>query len=710
MRTRRGRRIPRATLVIAVALLVTTLAGCQAVQEAIYPGELGESPTAQKTSAVALEPSAIPVEGATLQPAPGGEPTAVSAWSRPVVYLLGDTLYRSGATDTPPIELAQLPAARAAHAYAYGLLAVVHDEGIDLFDLRRGEEESITLAQPNAFLNEQLHWSVSGRFLLHSGLVVDADAPTFARSVELRTVDPATGEQSAPLRISDVTGVDVLRYDDEAGQVTLVPRGGDPTFSQVRVYDVAAGTLVRTEDVPGEGTAALSPDGRFLLVPQQVNGALRLALYDLQEPAEPRAWPLDPHTHAVGFRWSHDIGRVAFVLREGRFPWDDSPNGLGVWVLDATTMQATLVADEPSPLAEIVGWEPDDRALLVRAPDSDRAALYEAVDVEDGTRRSLALPPGTQVLGWFDDAGVLSPLAQGDVWATRFQEAASDGEATAAVVARFAASQAGLSDEALTKRAAEYLQAAGWEPGLAGPRLQAVSAGLFVAQLPPHAIYVLDGGQAFLVAEGDLIRDVRQQGGDLGLIYATIGASAEQPTFQLLRREGGGWQSAWTPQGLRDWIATDGEIAFAGPGLDRLRVAGSSFGLVVEGDAFAECHACLHRLLVGYWVREGDSYVRSTELPPDAPLADVYWEMAERGPYAVLHEVLRRARVGLSLDDLLAESAVASQLSDLGFLAEGVRLEPEQESADTVFFGSDDGRYAALVQAGKLVRVERLDE
>ncbi|MHB1295445.1 MAG: hypothetical protein ACYC4R_10680 [Anaerolineae bacterium] len=701
----------RARLVLTAVLLATILAGCQAVEQALYPGEAALTPAAGGTAVVAPEPSAPPAEAATSQPTPNDTPMSSAAPDAALVYLLDGSVYRGATPDDPVSKAIQVPAG-SSYALAGGLLATAREGALDVLDLGRGEVRSVGLAEAGLFLNERLLWSTSGRLLLHSGLVEDAEAATYGRSIELRAMDPATGEQTAMLRIPDVMGVDALRYDDAAGLVTMIPRGGDPTFRAVQIWNLAEGALVRMVDVAGESTAALSPDGRLLLTALREDGVPFLALYDLDaaEGAAPRTWQLGTGTHAMSYRWAHDGQRVAFLMREGQYPWDDSPAGLGLWVLDVTTMQAAKLADEASPLVEIVGWSPNDGSLLVRRPGADGAATYEVLNVAGGARSSLELPAGAVVLGWIEDTGAVSPLAEEDAWATRFQEAASDGAATAALVARFVVAHAGLSDEELTAQVREQLQAAGWELGLAGPQVKKVSQGLYVAQLPPNDIYILDAGRASAVAQGDRIVDVRGQGDDLGLIYAMIGASAEQPAYQLLRRqEGGGWQSVWTPAGRRDWIATDGEIAFLGEGLDHLRVTGSSFGLELEGDAFAECHACLHRRLVGQWDREGDTYVRATNLSAETDIADVYWEMSERGPYAVLHEVLRRAGLGMSVDELVADAGAIEQLRALGFLEEGVQLQAEQESADTVTFGDGEGRYVALVQAGKLVSVERLD-
>jgi len=218
------------------------------------------------------------------------------------------------------------------------------------------------------------------------------------------------------------------------------------------------------------------------------------------------------------------------------------------------------------------------------------------------------------------------------------------------------------------------------------------------------------------VVSGNLVIEARREGDMLGLIYGVIGAGAVQPAFALLgRADDGTWTPRWSPQGRRDWIATDGEIRFEGEGLGALRVSGTSFGIDLgEEDAFVECHACPHRNLAATWVRDGQSYARQSDLPADATLSAIVWEMTTPEPYAVLYEALRRARAGEDAGDLATADAL-QQAKVLGLLAPEVRLMPEDVAAEPggatapgghglVWFGREGGRrYRATVQAGRLV-------
>jgi len=138
-------------------------------------------------------------------------------------------------------------------------------------------------------------------------------------------------------------------------------------------------------------------------------------------------------------------------------------------------------------------------------------------------------------------------------------------------------------------------------------------------------------------------------------------------------------------------------------------VAGSSFGLDEERNPFSECHACLHRRLSALWARQGDAYVRQTKLPAGASADEVWWEMTEPSPYAVLYECLRRARQGLPLGDL-AKADVLTQMQTLGLLNKDARFLAEEELPRGVRFSllGTQQRFLATVEEGKLLRLERM--
>ncbi|MFH1086123.1 MAG: hypothetical protein V1772_10215, partial [Chloroflexota bacterium] len=234
---------------------------------------------------------------------------------------------------------------------------------------------------------------------------------------------------------------------------------------------------------------------------------------------------------------------------------------------------------------------------------------------------------------------------------------------------------------------------------------------LWAVQAPPGQVFLVEQGRVAPLVPADVLLDARLEGAHLGVIFGRLAEGRVQPAFTLWRRAADAtWGLAWMPQGQRDWVATDGEIRFAGEGLSALRVRGSSFGLAAGTDAlFTECRDCPHRWMVGEWLRTEQGYAPRTALPTGAAYDEAYWEMVELRPYAVLHEFLRRLRAGATTDDLATPEAV-SQARGLGLAAPELRLRALEETPEGVRFGALEGGASlwALVRAGRVVQVEAL--
>jgi hypothetical protein len=598
-----------------------------------------------------------------------------------------------------------------------GLLAIAQGRNVDILDLRQGTLNSFQVQTTGQVDYAEVRWGSMGKTLLHLALVVDASAETFGRSVELRVISPQDGAELGKIVEPDVSGVTVLRYDEALGRILLVPRGPDPSFAEIEYYDAREGQLVGAFPAKGDGEATVSPDGRYLLTERLGDQGAQLVLYDLSKGRDtpPQTWRHPEGSHSVSHVWSPDGRYVAYLLREGRTFSDESTQGLGLWVLDIASMQAKKILEEPATASSLVGWTPDGAYIVGHHRGEAQDEYCYMVRPGGGDRRVLALGPQAEVLGWMPMGQATSvPKVVIDPWRARFLSTVDDPAAMAEVVAQFVAAQDKATDEALSQQVREYLERAGWQLDLAGPSVKRLARGIAVAQLPPLAIHVLEAGHAQLVASGHLILDARLEGDDLGLIFGVIGASSVQPAYVLLCRQGDAtWAPLWTPQGHRDWIATDGEIAFAGKGPSTLQVSGSSFGLDVgEDEVFSECHACPHRKLVAKWLRRGDTYVRQTKLKADAPLADILWEMTEREPYAIVYECLRRLRRDLPVDELVSDKSVPSQFKDLGLLGKDVRLIAEEETTHGVLFSeaTSQKRFRATVENRRVMHVERVSD
>ena len=577
------------------------------------PAESEATPNPAQTSVPATappSPQTQPTQTPTGRPILPPTQTPVAKEQR-LIYARDGHIFQGDYLGGQPSEVVSLPPWEY-WSFHQGLLALARGPNVEVIDLQRGSYSAFRV-YTEAVDYAEVHWGTGGKTLLHAALLPDPAAQTYGRNAELRVLTPDDGLEHGRALIGDVSGMDLLRYDEEKGRASWIVRDAEGAFAQIAHYDLHTGQIVDTTPIQGAGETSLSPDGRYLLTERPADEGAQWLIYDLaaQDTVPPRAWKLPQNTHTISPVWSPDGHHLAFILREDNLNAQEASREPGVWVLEMATLQANKALDDRAASSTLAGWTPDGQYIVG----------YHRSDAQDSY-----------------------------VFAVR-----PDG----------------------------------------GDR------------------HILNLGTAYPVATGQWIVDVRLEGDDLGLIYAMLGAGSRQPATVLLRRhraEAGGWQVLWTPEGQRDWIATDGEIRFQGQGLGALQVMGSSFGLDTGEEApFGECLACVHRRLSATWRRNGDGYVRQTALPDGAPLAAVYWEMTLRTPYAVVYECLRRMRQGLPAEELIADQHVLAQIQELGLLVRAQRLVPEEETAGGLRFGRADGsvHLLATVQQGRILRVER---
>ena len=735
-------RSTRRWVLLVVCLLLLT--GCDMMDDlgdVLYPTETIAGP-AERTplpSAPASEPTAATTYGPTFTwPAPTLTPVPLA--TRPptpmpipdkglhLVFARGTGIYRGNYMGQEPIEVASVPQLES-WAFHRGVLAIARGRTLDVIDLVKGTLNSFDLELGGSVEFSQVMLGSSAQTVLFVAVVEDETAETFGRSVALRTISRQDGAEQGRALIQDTTGVNLLYYDDLANNATLIPRGGDPEFDRAERYDLATGKVIESAPIQGEGEAVASSDGRYLLTERtgSTKGTHELTVYDLsaQATTRPKVWVHPANTHSVAHVWSPNNRYVAYLLRKGTIH-EVSTEGLGLWVLDTMTMQVTKVLEEKSLSSYLVSWTPDGNHVVGYHRAESGGSHYYAVRPDAGDRQILPLDPEAQLLGWMPFTGQPAPeKIVVDPWRVRFSEAVASStskeavpgthnvEAVAGVVAQLVASQIQTDEGELTRQVAHYLQQAGWEAKDGQLEIKRLSEGIFVAQLPPFSMYVLESGLARPIASGHRILDARLAGEDLGIVFGILHADLVQPAFKLLRRQDDGeWRTVWTPQGQRDWIVTDGEIRFDGEGLQKLFVRGSSFGLsLAENEVFSECRKCPHRWLAATWIRDGDLYTRETRLPEDAPLIERLWEMTELRPYAVLYESLRRMRQSLPFEEIATNEA-AGQARALGLLEKDLLLLSEQETPQGARFHDLTGkdRFFATAQDARLIRIERQSE
>ena len=685
-------------------------------------------PTAAKPTATAVadaEPAEPePTVPATSEPQPTGgvqpapsEPVQTVDSDQHLVYAINSGIFRGDYLGAEPEEVASVLQLEA-YDFFSGSLAIARGLDVEVIDLNRSLLQGIEVEVEGEVTYADVLWSTTGRSLLYVATVQD-DAAATGRRVELRAL-AMDGAEFGRTTLDDATGANVLRYDDVQGQVLLIPLGDSASFSRADLHDLATGEVVQTMSISGEGQAIASPDGRYLLTQWLApDEGASVAVYDLSPDTQgtARQWkhPTQPGqegTFGDSHVWSHDGRYVAYMLREGSI--SETPTSLGVWVLDVSTMEATEILVEDGVSSTLVAWSPDDAYIIGHRRSQEGDAFFYAVRPDGGERHILGLEPDSSILGWMTTVGEPVRRVVVDPWKLRFLDAAGDAASVPGIVAEFVSAEAELDSEALSLRVGGYLQQAGLSPELVQPTVMRLSEELSLAQLPDFAIYALDKGQASPLVRGDVLLDARLDGDAIGLVFGVVGASSVQPAYSLFRRnDEGAWTSIWLPQGQRDWIATDGEIRFAGEGTSVLEVRGSSFGLdLAEDQVFVECHACPHRWLTGTWVRTDDAYVRKTELPPDAALSDIHWEMTERDAYAIVNESLRRMRRGLPTQGLVTGTSVLEQARSLDLLEPGVRLIADIMDSDSVRFasGEEQAPFIASIADGQLVSIARVDE
>ena len=660
---------------------------------------------------VALTPEAQPtaISSPVSTDTPVAEPPPAVAPDWDLVYLQDGTIYRAdywgnGARPVVDVGLASVLALRQ-HQLAYDDLSTLCTA-----DLDRGSVREVTALPADPTSEIHFLWASDGRALIYALSREDSQAPTFGRSVDVGRVEMPDGQVRPLFTVQDRAGCTLLTFDGPAEEFVLVPRGGDPSFAEAWLCDALTGSQKATLQIEGDGTAMASPDGHRLLTTtfdSQTNTS-QIRIYDLAggSAGVPAIFAHAPNTHGAGHTWAPDGARVAFLLRDGKPYRDNVTRGLGIWVLDVTTMQARQIADEAQLGSGPVGWTPDGDWITCFHADPEGGSYYYALRPDGTDRHLMTVGPQARLVGWVLAAPPSPPTAietarppgaPPDV-SELFRQALSDPAMLPEGAAAFL-----LLPELISMddgQAAAYLSSlltqAGWEFPLAtqGVNLKRPGADLTLVRLPTHDVYLFWSGGWQKIAVADTIEDVRLVNDDLGVIFAHVGAASVNPAFILLRRQpAGGWETLWSPAGQREWLCTDGTITFVGEGLSQLRLAGSSFALDSGADeVFSECRACPHRTLVSTWERRDNEYLRRSALPPGASRAERLWEMTEPSPYASLHEFIRRLRIGdragarlLAVNDSVIEEAFACGLAEAN-----VRLLVDSVAGQRIAFRAGD--------------------
>lgn len=214
--------------------------------------------------------------------------------------------------------------------------------------------------------------------------------------------DPKSGESKRLLTVEGRAAP--LGLTPAGDGLYLLPIGGDPSFGQIQVVDIASGRVRAELAVAGETMPAVSPDGRMLIVPAReynasdpsAEPASVLYLYDLTaKQVQPQviAPPKGPSAAITPF-WAPDGSAFYFGLGSGNIY--ELKNSYGLWRYTLATGAAESVGDVDMRSAWFNHVSPAG-VVLVRKTTSQQSQL---VDLSNGAATPFALDPNAIVAGW----------------------------------------------------------------------------------------------------------------------------------------------------------------------------------------------------------------------------------------------------------------------------------------------------------------------
>jgi len=321
---------------------------------------------------------------------------------------------------------------------AWGLarsqLALLQGELLYLVDLRRPVLRSVRVGTGAPIAEATVVWGIHGESVLHIAVIEPEQQGNPTRRAEFRVVDVRSGTVGEPLALADVTGVTVLRYDDKANEVMLIPRSGDHAFSQVDVLNLTDGTMIASLPIRGEGLALLSPNGSRMLTRRQGASGTGLSVYHLvgQSWRAPQAWEAPAGTVPVSCAWSPDGDRIACLLAPRQAAGD--PDAAGIWLLSTENMAATRIAGADG-IAQVIGWLPGDERIVLRRSADATGVGYTAMRVDGTGQEPLGPSASALLLGWAIPAATAGSIRMasepGDGWwAAYYDNIALSGDPT----------------------------------------------------------------------------------------------------------------------------------------------------------------------------------------------------------------------------------------------------------------------------------------
>ncbi len=355
-------------------------------------------PTAVPTDAPAPQPTAAP----TSAPEPTAVPTAAPAANlNELTYVSQGGVYALPAAGGQPRRLADAPADALAVTLAGDALLVLRERSLERVPLSGGAARRVATLEGSIRFGVLVP-AADGTTVFYAGRTDGNDARLFGETFVGRY---SVGDGTATPLLTIGNGAEPLGLSASGTELLLLPRGQDPAFGGIQVVDLAGGTVVRTLTVEGEGNAALSPDGRYVITTVNIESAEGsappsggLRLYDLTS-AKPEAFtPLDPPRPAGVVRnviWAPD--GTGFYVAAGKGNIYELSESYGIWRYDLASGKPTQVSDaNVVAYSYIDGISPDGAMLLLRNPQGGAMLVSTA----DGYATPIELAAEARVAGW----------------------------------------------------------------------------------------------------------------------------------------------------------------------------------------------------------------------------------------------------------------------------------------------------------------------
>ena len=380
----------------AALLLGGLLAGCGSQAAPASPTSAPQ-PTAQAAPTSAPAPTDQPKPTAMPAPTSAPAPTEAPA-AQPELYYVDQGNLMAVAPNSQPREVASLPGNVLDAALTGDTLLVLREDGLAKIELPGGASSDVlTFDRPAR---------AGSRLLLARGQVFYAawaDDPNavFGNTI-IGVYDPQSG-QARDLTTAE-GGAAPLGLTPDGQGLYVLPIGGDPSFVQLNVINLADGKPRAQLPVTGEGWPAVSPDGRYLITTARefsqadpnAEPASLLYLYDLTAPA-PQAQAITPPegpSAATNPFWSPDSRGFYFALGQGNIY--ELKNSRGLWVYDLASGQAAQLADVDVLNSFFTQISPAGAVLRRHTTSADS----QLVDLASGAQLPIELPPSAVIAGW----------------------------------------------------------------------------------------------------------------------------------------------------------------------------------------------------------------------------------------------------------------------------------------------------------------------